>query len=39
MQLAEGSAENPGRLMGYSAVIIVVTTAAGIFLFRRKDLK
>lgn len=39
MQLAEGSAENPGRLIGYSAVIIVVTTAAGIFLFRRKDLK
>lgn len=39
MQLAQNAAAHPWRLIGYSCVIMTAVTAAGIFIFRRKDLK
>ncbi|MDE5770154.1 MAG: ABC transporter permease [Ruminococcus sp.] len=33
------STENVGKFAGYDGIILVVTTALGIILFRRKDLK
>lgn len=38
-QITQQNPENPERLPIYSFSIIVVTTACGIFLFRRKNLK
>lgn len=39
MQYASVSPKRPEVMMAYNAVIIIVTTALGLFLFRRKDLK
>lgn len=39
LQLAQGGWQHPWRLMGYSAGIMVVVTAIGVIVFRRKDLK
>ena len=39
LQLAEGAVQHPWILMGYSGMILIVTTAAGAATFRRKDLK
>lgn len=39
LQITNHSAENPGLLMLYSGVIIIGTTGAGLWLFRKKDLK
>lgn len=36
---AMSSTENAGKFAGYDGIILVVTTALGIILFRRKDLK
>ena len=39
MQISNRSAAHPWQMMLYSLSIIVVTTACGVFFFRRKDLK
>lgn len=39
LQIANMSAENPWMLMLYSGLIIVGTTGAGLWAFRKKDLK
>lgn len=39
IQLGSGGSPHPWRLMGYSAVVTIVTTAAGILIFRRKNLR
>jgi len=39
LQITQQNPENPERLPIYSFSIIVVTTACGIFFFRRKNLK
>lgn len=38
-EAAMSSTENAGKFAGYDGIILVVTTALGIILFRRKDLK
>ncbi|MDE6538754.1 MAG: ABC transporter permease [Ruminococcus sp.] len=38
-ELAMTSTENVGKFAGYDGIILVVTTALGIILFRKKDLK
>ncbi|MDE6780262.1 MAG: ABC transporter permease [Ruminococcus sp.] len=38
-ELSMNSTENAGKKAGYDGIILVVTTALGIILFRRKDLK
>lgn len=39
IQLGSGGAPQPWKLMGYSVIITVVTTAAGVLIFRKKDLR
>lgn len=39
IRLASGEADQPWKMMGYSVIITVVTTAAGILIFKRKDLR
>lgn len=39
LKIANMSAENPWLLMLYSSIIIVGTTGAGLWVFRKKDLK
>lgn len=39
IQISEMSAANPWRMAVYSGLLTVVSTLAGIFFFRRKDLK
>lgn len=39
LQHIEQRAKQPEKLMAYDAVLFVLSTAAGLFLFRRKDLK
>ena len=39
LQLASAEVGHPWKLTGYSALITIVTTAAGVMVFRRKDLK
>lgn len=39
IQIAGGGAAEPWKLMGYSGVITVIITAAGIRAFKRKDLR
>ena len=38
-ELAMTSTENVGKFAGYDGIMLVVTTALGIILFRKKDLK
>lgn len=38
-EAAMNSTENAGKFAGYDGIILVVTTALGIILFRKKDLK
>lgn len=38
-QIAMEDLSNMGKMVGYSAIIFVASTAAGILVFRRKDLK
>jgi len=38
-KIAQMSSESPERLMIYSIVIIVLTTGAGVWIFKKKDLK
>lgn len=38
-EAAVNSTENAGKFAGYDGIILVVTTALGIILFRKKDLK
>lgn len=38
-EAAMSSTKNAGKFAGYDGIILVVTTALGIILFRRKDLK
>lgn len=39
LQIGSGGAGEPWKLMGYSVIITAGVTAAGVLLFRRKDLK
>lgn len=39
IQLASGGAEKPWKLMGYSVVITMTVTDAGVVIFKRKDLR
>lgn len=39
LQIASYEVEKPWHLMGYSASIAVIMTAAGVLLFRKKDLR
>ncbi len=39
LQIGSGGAAEPWKLMGYSVIITAGVTAAGVLLFRRKDLK
>lgn len=39
MQVSQRTAAHPWQMLLYSLAIIVVTTACGVFFFRRKDLK
>lgn len=39
MQYASLSAQRPEMLIQYDAVIVIITTAIGIYLFKRKDLR
>lgn len=38
-EAAMSSTENAGKFAGYDGIVLVVTTALGIILFRKKDLK
>ncbi len=39
VRYAQGETERMGRLMAYDALLIVLTSAAGVLIFRRKDLR
>ena len=39
LQHIEQRAKQPEKLMVYNAVLFILATAAGLLLFRRKDLK
>lgn len=37
-QIAQMSSKHPDLLILYSGILIIITTGAGIFIFRQKDL-